>query len=90
MPRPRLGTEALTNAQRQKRKRSRRAHEVEIVRVLLRETTQALRSFATVRHLLSANSDVSICRLCSGFDEHTPQCLIYRAERALEQLEASP
>jgi hypothetical protein len=85
MPRPRLGTEALTNAQRQKRKRSRRAAETTTLRLLLREATRSLRL-----HAGRPYHDHQVCMLCGAFDEHTPQCLIYRAERALEELETSP
>jgi hypothetical protein len=69
-------------AQRQKRFRLRR-HERELrMRLLLRETVRALRRNCTHTH---GPLQISFCRLCGGADEHTPQCLIYRAERALEE-----
>lgn len=47
---------------------------------LLKEAVLALRRLAIRRH-----GAFDCCHLCGAVDEHTPDCLIYRIERFLEE-----
>jgi hypothetical protein len=81
------------NARRQKRFRSRQAAEARQIRTLLSDAYRTLHEHVTYNHTVPANrygpeQDITVCPLCGGCDGHTPDCLIYRAERALEEASA--
>jgi hypothetical protein len=68
------------------RPRQRQAAETARLRRLLEEADLTLRRALMRRHTVPASGlEISVCHVCGGCDEHTPDCLLYRLARTLEE-----
>ena len=81
------GPRALTGAERTASLRQKQATETKRLRMLLEEAVDTLRTLTIRQHTVPVSvhlpkQDIDICSLCGGWDQHTPACILLRAERA--------